>query len=218
MMTYWNRVFYFFVKWFFFIALKIYNRLSIRWTSSLPQRNVIVVANHASNLDPVIMGTVFPRRLRYLAKEELFKPFIFGNMVRALGSIPVRKSDSQSAGTALRTFLKLLESGENVLIFPEGSRSLNGELQPLEGGVALIALKSGAPIIPSFISGTFEAMPPGSRWVKPLHLSIVFGDTIDSAKYIPFGKEGREMLLKDLNEVFISLSTADLPGKSRNNS
>ncbi|MDD3512573.1 MAG: lysophospholipid acyltransferase family protein, partial [Synergistaceae bacterium] len=112
----------------------------------------------------------------------------------------------------------LLESGENVLIFPEGSRSLNGELQPLEGGVALIALKSGAPIIPSFISGTFEAMPPGSRWVKPLHLSIVFGDTIDSAKYIPFGKEGREMLLKDLNEVFISLSTADMPGKSRNNS
>ncbi len=218
MMTYWNRVFYFFVKWFFFIALKIYNRLSIRWTSSLPQRNVIVVANHASNLDPVIMGAVFPRRLRYLAKEELFKPFIFGNMVRALGSIPVRKSDSQSAGTALRTFLKLLESGENVLIFPEGSRSLNGELQPLEGGVALIALKSGAPIIPSFISGTFEAMPPGSRWVKPLHLSIVFGDTIDSVKYIPFGKEGREMLLKDLNEVFISLSTADLPGKSRNNS
>ena len=215
MTTYWNRVFYFFVKWFFFIALKVYNRLSIRWTSPLPERNVIVVANHTSNLDPVILGAVFPRRLRYLAKEELFKPFIFGNMVRALGSIPVRKSDSQSAGTALRTFLKLLEGGENVLLFPEGSRSLDGKLQPLEAGVALIALRSGAPIIPAFISGAFDAMPPGSRWVKPLHLSIVFGDTIDSAKYIPFGKEGREMLLKDLNEVFISLSKSRLPDESR---
>ncbi len=217
-MTYFNRVFYFFVKWFFFIALKVYNRLSIRWTTALPDGNVIVVANHTSNLDPVILGAVFPRRLRYLAKEELFKPFLFGSMVRALGSIPVRKSDSQSAGTALRTFLKLLESGENVLLFPEGSRSLDGKLKPLEGGVALIALKSGAPIIPAFISGAFDAMPPGSRWVKPLHLSIVFGETIDSSKYIPFGKDGREMLLKDLNDVFVSLNGAELPENHRDHS
>jgi 1-acyl-sn-glycerol-3-phosphate acyltransferase len=216
-MTYFNRIFYFFVKWSFFIALKVYNRLSIRWTSPLPERNVIVVANHTSNLDPVIMGAVFPRRLRYLAKAELFEPFLFGSMVRALGSIPVRKQDSQSAGTALRTFLKLLESGENVLIFPEGGRSLDGKLKPLEGGVALIALRSGAPIVPAFITGAFEAMPPGSKWVKPLRLSIVFGETVDSSKYIPFAKNGRDMLLKDLNEIFVSMNNASLSdtGKDR---
>ncbi|MDI9371060.1 MAG: lysophospholipid acyltransferase family protein, partial [Synergistota bacterium] len=112
-MTLYNRVFYFLVRRFFFICLKVYNRLSIKWTSALPGRNVIVAANHTSNLDPVIMGAVFPRRLRYLAKEELFKPFLFGGAIRALGAIPVSKSDSQRAGAALRTFLKLLESGEN---------------------------------------------------------------------------------------------------------
>ncbi len=217
-MTYFNRIFYFFVKWSFFIALKVYNRLSICWTSPLPEQNVIVVANHTSNLDPVIMGAVFPRRLRYLAKAELFEPFLFGSMVRALGSIPVRKQDSQSAGTALRTFLKLLESGENVLIFPEGGRSLDGKLKPLEGGVALIALRSNAPIVPAFISGAFEAMPPGSRWVKPLHLSIVFGDIVDTSKYIPFGKEGRNMLLKDLNEIFVSMNNASLAGSGKDRS
>ncbi|MFA7621063.1 MAG: lysophospholipid acyltransferase family protein [Aminobacteriaceae bacterium] len=205
-MTLFNRVFYFFVKWFFFISLKVYNRLSIGWTSALPERNVIVAANHTSNLDPVIMGAVFPRRLRYLAKEDLFKPFFLGGAIRALGAIPVRKSDSQRAGAALRTFLKLLESGENVLIFPEGGRSTDGELQPLEGGVALIALKSGAPIVPAYISGAFKAMPPGSLWVKPGRLSIVFGEVIDSSKYIPLGNEGRRSLLKDLGGAFYELS------------
>jgi len=108
-MTLSNKLFYFLVKWFFYIALKAYNRISIRWFSPLPRRNYIVIANHCSNLDPVVLGAIFPGRLRFLAKSELFEPFIFGSMVRALGAIPVQKQDSQSAGAALRTFLKLLE-------------------------------------------------------------------------------------------------------------
>ena len=160
-MTFFQKTFYFLVKSFFFICLKVYNRLSIRWGASLPDRNVIVIANHCSNLDPVVMGAVFPRRVRFLGKSELFEPFLFGSMVRALGVVPVDKQDSQSAGTALKAFLRLLKEGENVLLFPEGGRSLDGKLQPLEGGAALIAMKSGAPIVPAFVSGTFEAMPPG---------------------------------------------------------
>ena len=142
-MTLSNKLFYFFVKWFFYISLKVYNRISTRWLSPLPRRNYIVIANHCSNLDPVVMGAIFPGRLRFLAKSELFEPFIFGSMVRALGATPVQKQDSQSAGAALRAFLKLLDDGENVLLFPEGGRSLDGKLQPLEGGAALIAMKSG---------------------------------------------------------------------------
>ena len=206
-MNLFNRVFYFFVKWFFFIALKVYNRLSITWTEDLPSRNVIVAANHTSNLDPVIMGAVFPRRLRYLAKEELFRPFLFGSAIRALGSIPVKRSDNQSAASALRTFLKLLESGENVLIIPEGGRSTDGRMQPLEGGVALIALKSGAPIVPAFITGAFEAMPPGRRWVKPGKLSITFGEAINTADYGKFGGEARGRLLNDLSDIFASFES-----------
>jgi 1-acyl-sn-glycerol-3-phosphate acyltransferase len=204
-MTLFNKVFYFFVKWSFYISLKVYNRLSIRWISCLPQRNCIVIANHCSNLDPVIMGAIFPGRLRFLAKAELFEPFIFGSMVRALGAIPVSKQDSQSAGAALRTFMKLLDGGENVLLFPEGGRSLDGRLQPLEGGAALIAMKSGAPVVPAFVAGTFEAMPPGAKFVKPLHLSVVVGKTIETADYINLGREGRDLLLRKLGEELASL-------------
>lgn len=204
-MTLSNKLFYFFVKWFFYISLKVYNRISIRWLSPLPRRNYIVIANHCSNLDPVVMGAIFPGRLRFLAKAELFEPFIFGSMVRALGATPVLKQDSHSAGAALRAFLKLLDDGENVLLFPEGGRSLDGKLQPLEGGAALIALKSGAPVVPAFVAGTFEAMPPGSKFVKPLHLSVVVGETIETAEYARLGREGRDLLLKKLEEELVSL-------------
>lgn len=204
-MTLFNRIFYFFVKWSFFICLKVYNRISIRWKAPLPERNVIVIVNHSSNLDPVVMGAVFPRRLRYLAKEELFRSLIFGGMIRALGAIPVRKQDSQSAGTALRAFMNLLKDGENVLLFPEGGRSLDGKLQPLEGGAALIALKTGAPVIPVFIAGTFQAMPPGSKWVKPVKISVVLGEAIDTLPFMEEGKGGRDRLLARFEEALVSL-------------
>jgi len=209
-MTFFQKTFYFLVKWFFFICLKVYNRLSIRWGTSLPDRNVIVIANHCSNLDPVIMGAVFPGRVRFLAKSELFEPFLFGSMVRALGAVPVDKQDSQSAGTALKAFLKLLKEGENVLLFPEGGRSLDGKLKPLEGGAALIAMKSGAPIVPAFVTGTFEAMPPGAKWVKPVHLAVVFGETIETGEYMSLGREGRNKLVKKLQETLESLESLAL--------
>ncbi len=212
-MTLVNRIFYFFVKWFFFICLKIYNRMSVEWKTPLPERNVIVIVNHCSNLDPAVMGAIFPRRLRYLAKEELFGPRIFGGMIRALGAIPVRTQDSQSAGTALRTFLNLLNDGENVLLFPEGGRSLDGRLQPLEGGAALIAMKSGAPVVPVFITGTFQAMPPGAKWIKPVKISVLLGEAIDTLPYIQEGREGRARLLERFEKTLISLE-GEISGES----
>ena len=204
-MTLFHRIFYFFVKWFFFICLKLYNRMTVRWKAPLPERNVIVIVNHCSNLDPAVMGAIFPRRLRYLAKAELFRSGIFGGMIRALGAIPVQTRDSQSAGTALRAFLNLLKDGENVLLFPEGGRSLDGKLQPLEGGAALIAMKSGAPVVPVFIAGTFEAMPPGVKWIKPGKISVLLGEAIDTLPYIEDGREGRARLLERFEKTLISL-------------
>jgi len=92
-----------------------------------------------------------------------------------------------------------------VLLFPEGARSLDGKLQPLEGGAALIAVKSGAPVVPAFVAGTFEAMPPGAKFVKPLHLSVIVGETIETSDYASLGREGRDKLLKKLEEELASL-------------
>jgi 1-acyl-sn-glycerol-3-phosphate acyltransferase len=210
-MRFYNKACYFLVKWFFFIVLKIYNRLTVRMLAPLPEENFILIANHCSHLDPLVIGAAIPGRLRFLAKAELFEPLFLGTILRLIGVVPVHKQDSQSAGTTLRAFLKILEEGENVVIFPEGGRSQDGKLQPLEGGAALIALKSGAPVVPAFAAGTFEAMPVGVKKVKPGRLSVVIGKPIDTNEYINLGKKGREQLLGRMSRELASL---ELPARA----
>ena len=186
-----NKIFYATVKIFFTVLLKIYNRCSVKWLEKLnPDEKFIVACNHASNLDPLVVGCFFPRRLKYFAKEELFKNWLFGACIRALGAVPVSRADNASAAGALRGFMKLYEDGSDVLIFPEGGRSLDGKLQPLEGGVALIAAREKAPILPAFIHGTFNAMPPGSALVKPSKIKITFGKPLRFSDEIYKSKEG----------------------------
>ena len=198
-----RHLFYTLTKIFCFIVLKLYNRLSVRWLASLPKEDpVIVVANHCSNLDPIIIGALFPRRLRYLAKSELFSTLGMSLLIRTLG---------QSAGAALKAFLDLLEKGENVLLFPEGARSLNGKLQPLQGGVALIAMKSGAPVIPAFIKGSFESMPPGASFVRPNRIQVTFGDAI-YPRELETGlsaKDSRQQFLDRVYEALENLEKSD---------
>ncbi|ADE57212.1 lysophospholipid acyltransferase family protein [Aminobacterium colombiense] len=207
-----RHLFYTLTKIFCFIVLKLYNRLSVRWLASLPKEDpVIVVANHCSNLDPIIIGALFPRRLRYLAKSELFSTLGMSLLIRTLGAIPVKKQDLQSAGAALKAFLDLLEKGENVLLFPEGARSLNGKLQPLQGGVALIAMKSGAPVIPAFIKGSFESMPPGASFVRPNRIQVTFGEAI-YPRELETGlsaKDSRQQFLDRVYEALENLEKSD---------
>lgn len=202
-----GSLFYFLVKNFFKVFFRVYNRTTVRWAGVLPDRNMILISNHCSNLDPVVLGAFFPRRLRYLAKSELFRSRLFGAIIRILGAVPVEKQDSQSAGASLRAFLKLLEDGEDVLLFPEGGRSPDGTLQPLEGGAALIAIKSGAPVVPAYVSGTFEAMPMGASTVRPVHIEVLFGEIIDPGEYGALGKEGRTKLMEKMRESFEDLAS-----------
>jgi 1-acyl-sn-glycerol-3-phosphate acyltransferase len=205
-----EKIFYDVIRMFFFIFFSLYNRVSVRWTEPLPRGgNVIVASNHCSNLDPVLVGSMFPRRLRYFAKEELFRPFLFGRIIRLLGAVPVSRSDSASAAGALKGFLRLLEAGNDVLIFPEGSRSPDGTLQPLEGGVGLISVHSKTDILPVFVRGSYEAMPPGAAVVKPRKITVTFGRRIvfDPERYK--GKDAREKIMAEL-----TLSLKELEGAS----
>ena len=201
-----SKIFYAFVKNFFKILLMIYNRCTARWLGKLPENEKFIVAcNHASNLDPLIVGCFFPRRLRYLAKEELFEGWFLGTCIKALGAVPVSRSSNASAASALKGFMKLYQEGNDVLIFPEGGRTLDGKLQPLEAGVALIAAHEHAPILPAFIHGSFKAMPPGSAFVKPSKLRITFGKPLRFSDEIYDSKSGRKIIMDALNESFREL-------------
>lgn len=175
-----TAVFYWMVANFFWVMLKVYNRLSVRGLEkalSVPSP-VIIAANHCSNLDPIVMGAVFPRRLRYLAKSQLFTFPPFGLAIRALGAVPAKREDLQGAAGSLKFLLERIQEGESVLLFPEGQRSRDGKLKPLEGGVGLLAARTGAPVVPAYVHGTFEALPPDSARYMPEKIILSFGEPI----------------------------------------
>lgn len=204
-----NPVFYWVARNLFWLILKVYNRCSVRWLAPLdPNERVIVACNHASNLDPIVVGSFFPRRLRYFAKEELFRSWFLGTSIRALGAVPVSRADNASAAGALKGFMKLYREGSDILIFPEGGRSQDGRLQPLEAGVALIAAHERAPILPAFIKGSFDAMPPGLPFVRPSKIAVTFGRPLRFSDAVYQSKGGRDVIMGELTAAMRALESA----------
>lgn len=113
---------------------------------------LILAANHISNWDPPVAAAFVPRKVHYMAKEELFRVPLFSQAIRALGAFPVRRGASDRA--AIRKAINLLADGACLGVFPEGTRSRTGQLGKAEPGLALLAVKSGAPVVPTAIVGT----------------------------------------------------------------
>jgi 1-acyl-sn-glycerol-3-phosphate acyltransferase len=132
---------------------------------------VLLVANHQSHLDPVLVGIACPRRLKYLARHDLFF-WPFSWWIRALGAVPIDRQRGVVGG--IKTTLKLLNDRESVLVFPEGSRTPDGRLHPMRPGFCLLARRSGATIVPVAIDGAFAAMPRGSMFpaAEPIRLAF----------------------------------------------
>ena len=209
-----DRFIYQLVRRFCWLFLKLHNRLTIHGFHKVPKnRSFIVAVNHCSNLDPLVVGAAFPKQLRYLAKVELFEGSrLFAWLLKKLGAIPVSRRSSQSAGGALKAFLQLIEDKQNVLLFPEGARSLDGNLQPLEGGVALLAMKTKVPVVPVFISGTFEAMPVGSSHIGWNKVRVDFCEPIypEEMQEELSTKEKRQLFLDKLTSEFLRLEAETL--------
>lgn len=136
---------------------------------NLPQSGpVIVVANHISNWDPLILGFALPRPLCYMAKAELFNIPVLKSLLPMVYAFPIKRGavDRQ----AIRTAMELVKEGKILGIFPEGHRVLKGTPIEVKPGAALIALKAGCPIIPAACIGTRGVLPFG--WVKPLKIKL----------------------------------------------
>ena len=173
-------LFYWIVAFAFRLMMKIYNRVTVTGLEGAltAKPPVIIAANHCSNLDPIVVGAFFTRRLRYLAKSELFSFLPLGLAIRALGAVPTNREDLRGSAGAVKYLVERLQAGENILLFPEGQRCFDVRLQPLDQGVGLLAVRTGAPVIPAYIHGTFEAMPRGSRGCRPVKISLSFGQPL----------------------------------------
>jgi 1-acyl-sn-glycerol-3-phosphate acyltransferase len=130
-------------------------RMRVYGAENVPKTGPLIIAcNHVSYFDPPVLGTTSPRRISYMAKEELFRIPVLGAAIRAVGAYPVDRSGS--ATSAIKRSVEVLRAGGVIGIFPEGGRNLSGSAQAREG-VALLASLGKAPVVPARLVGTGEA-------------------------------------------------------------
>src|SRR6185369_4154181 len=141
---------------------------------------VLLVSNHQSNLDPVLVGVACPRQLKYLARQGLFF-FPFNLWIRSLGAVPIDRERGALGG--IRTTLDLLKKQNAVVVFPEGSRTPDGKMHALLPGFCLLARRSGATIVPVALDGAFDALPRGRVLARPARISLAFEQPITRQQY-----------------------------------
>ncbi len=148
--------------------------------ASATDRPSVVMANHQSLLDIPVLIVTMPGQGRFMAKRALFHIPVFGWALAAGGFIPVDRTDRRRAGETFSAAADRLRRGASVFVFPEETRSRDGRLLPFRRGGFLLAIKTGAPIVPAGIRGTFELRRPGSLWARPGLVEVRYGDAIEA--------------------------------------
>ena len=164
--------------WFLFRWLgKRFFRLRIDGDQLFPKTGgVIVAANHASFLDIPLLGCAIPRRVVFLGRANLFPNRLLSWIFQSLGWIPLKthRLDRKAFGAALDH----LKAGTPVVIFPEGTRTEDGHLQPGRPGIGYLVEESQCQVIPAYISGTFKVLPMNAKWPKLFPVTVSFGKSI----------------------------------------
>ena len=139
----------------------------------------IVAANHASYLDIPLLGCGMRRRAWYLGRSDLFPLRAVNRLLQWLGWIPLRlgRLDRDAFGKAV----SMVKEGRVIVIFPEGTRTENGELQPAKPGVGLIVAQTGCSVIPAYLKGTYEVLPPWAKWPRFRRVNVTYGEPITFA-------------------------------------
>src|SRR5436190_23693849 len=166
----------YFLGWCFFRALykfyfgwRVYNPERVP-----PQGPVILAANHASFLDPPLVGSGLKRGINYLARENLFRFPILGWILHRWQVVPVDREGGGAKG--LKAILDRLLAGGAIILFPEGTRSHDGKLQPARSGIGLTVIKSQAPVVPVRVFGTYEACGRHVKFPLPRRrVSVKYG-------------------------------------------
>jgi 1-acyl-sn-glycerol-3-phosphate acyltransferase len=139
-------------------ALRTFYCLKARGREHIPRSGpVIIASNHLSYLDPPIIGVVLPRHFRFVATEELFNVGLLATIMRIFQTIAIKRGAPDRR--AYHQIVAALRRGEAIILFAEGTRSFDGQLQPFEPGTARMALLEGIPVVPTTITGSFEAWP-----------------------------------------------------------
>lgn len=174
------------------IICRIFGRWQVIGSENIPMTGgALLCGNHVSYMDPPALGArANGRPVHFMAKLELFQIPVLGFLIRKVGAFPVKRGTADRA--ALKQAIEYLQSGEVVGIFPEGQRSLTGELLEAEAGVGMIALKAKVPIIPVGLINTEKLLPPHSMLLHFTNVKVVYGKPVDISDL--YDKSGREAI------------------------
>ena len=190
-----GKLFFRAVRGFVRIFLFRWFRLRVEGRERLQlEGGVIIAPAHRSNLDGPLVGSSSHRRVRYLGKDSLFRPAAAGWAMRSLGSFPVRRGEADL--DAMRVAKEMLEGGECMLVFPEGSRQEGDVIGEIYDGTAWLASKAKVPVVPVGIAGTEVAMPTGSKFPSRVPVAVVVGEIL----YPPTAVDGNRAKRSDLKE------------------
>ena len=197
----------------FYNLAKLLARMIFSMRVIHPERMVesgplLIAVNHSSFFDPPLAGICSRRGVYYLARKTLLKWPFFGPLFPAMNVIPVERDGNDMS--ALREVIKKVKEGNAVLLFPEGTRSVDGHLQPARAGIGLVIAKTGAPVLPMRIFGAYEAFPKNAHRFQLSQISVVIGEPIHfSAEEISDTSRETYQLLS--NRVMEAIGALKLP-------
>ncbi len=194
---------YRFCRGFVVLVLRLFYRFRARFPYGVPHGPALLAANHTSFLDPPIVGAALKKEIHYMASDYLFKIPLFGRLVAANNSHPVRRGAADL--TAFKTIEGLLRAGQMVVIFPEGTRSRTGALTPFKAGVAKLVAKTNTKAVPIYIDGAFEMW--GRHRIFPKlfgHITVTFGKPLEWKDYAHL-EHAEQRFMEDLRRAIEAL-------------
>jgi len=208
--------FSYFVSWCVFrLVFATYFRWRIYDRERVPKDGpVILAANHASFLDPPLVGASLSRPLNYLARDTLFPVPVVGWLLRTWKVVPVDRDGGGAAG--LRGIFDRLLNGGAILLFPEGTRTRDGQLQSSRSGIGLVVIKSDAPVVPVRIFGTYEAYGRHVPFPRPRRVTVKFGPPLHFQELRAEAKTCSKPRLKEIYqqvaaEIMAAIGRVELP-------
>lgn len=189
------------------IYYTLYHRVETCGTENIPESGAVILAsNHGSHLDPPLVGTLTKRHIYYMAKEELFRTQWFGKAIRRFGAFPIRRG--QADRRAIRFCRDLLNDGQVLLMFPEGTRSPDGKLHEPQSGISfIIDMMPDTPIVPVFIDGSFESWKPGKRGPRPRKIRVYCGKAFRLSE-LNLKAEVKKQLYQEIGDEIMSQISA----------
>lgn len=181
-----SQIFYSFIRGIVVWVCIAYTRTTVIGAHNIPKDGAFLLAPiHRSNIDTPLAAAVTRRRMRFMGKDTIWKFRPVGWIVSALGAFPVTRGTADRE--ALKRCIAVLQAGEPLVLFPEGTRQSGPVVMPLFDGAAYVAVKAGVPIIPVGIGGSERVMPKGSKMIYPRKCVVIVGKPIE----VPIDELGR---------------------------